>query len=95
MSSVVCQIENQSGVEDWRYDRSLRMVQVLEEIVLPNSNTAEMCEAFASRVRSWGRCGQPINVRIYGDAAGAARSTAGRSDHEIIRQFFRTQPTFV
>jgi hypothetical protein len=94
MSSVVCQIEDQSGMEGQRYDRSLRMVQVLEEIVLPNSNTAEMCEAFASRVRSWGRCGQPINVRIYGDAAGAARSTAGRSDYEIIRQFFRTQPDF-
>ena len=43
---------------------------------------------------SRGRCAQPITVRIYGDAAGAARSTAGRSDYEIIRQFFRTQPDF-
>jgi hypothetical protein len=29
-----------------------------------------------------------------GDAAGAARSTAGRSDYEIIRQFFRIQSDF-
>jgi len=94
MSSVVCQIEDQSGVEDRGYGRSVRTAQVLEEIVLPNSHTAEMCEAFVSRVRSWGRCAQPITVRIYGDAAGAARSTAGRSDYEIIRQFFRTQPDF-
>jgi hypothetical protein len=94
MSSVVCQIEDQSSVEDRRYGRSLRMVQVLEEIVLPNSNTAEMCERFVNRVRSWGRSPQPHTLRIYGDASGAARSTAGRSDYEIIRQFFRTQPDF-
>jgi hypothetical protein len=54
MSSVVYQIEDQSGVGDRRYGRSLRMVQVLD-VVLPNSHTAEMCEAFASRVRNWGR----------------------------------------
>jgi hypothetical protein len=94
MSSVVCQIEDRSSVEDRRYGRSLKIVQALEEIVLPNSNTAEMCEAFVTRVRSWGRCTQPYTVRIYGDAAGAARSTAGRSDYEIIRQFFRTQTDF-
>jgi Terminase large subunit, T4likevirus-type, N-terminal/Terminase RNaseH-like domain len=94
MTSVVCQIEDHSSPEDRRYGRSQKMVQVLEEIVLPNSNTAEMCEAFVSRVRSWGRGVQPHAVRIYGDAAGAARSTAGRSDYEIIRQFFRTQSDF-
>jgi len=94
MTAVVCQIEDQSGVQDRLYGRRVRMVQVLDEIVLPNSNTAEMCEAFVSRVRSWGRFVQPYTVRLYGDAAGAARSTAGHSDYEIIRQFFRTQPDF-
>jgi hypothetical protein len=68
---------------------------VLEEIVLPNSNTAAMCEAFVNRVRSCGRWGQPYTVRVYGDAAGAARSTAGHSDYEIIGQFFRTRPDFL
>jgi hypothetical protein len=53
-----------------------------------------MCEAFVNRVRNWGQCAQPYTVRIYGDAAGAARSTAGRSDYEIIRQFFRLQSDF-
>ena len=53
-----------------------------------------MCEAFVSRVRSWGRFAPPYTVRLYGDAAGAARSTAGQSDYEIIRQFFRTEPDF-
>jgi len=89
MSSVVCRIEDLSSARDRIFGRSLRMVQVLDEIVLPNSNTLEMCEAFVSRVRSWGP--PPYTVRLYGDAAGEARSTSGQSDYEIIRRFFRTQ----
>lgn len=94
MSAVVCRIEDQSGPQDRLCGRRVRIVQVLDEIVLPNSNTAEMCEAFVSRVRSWERFEPPYSVRLYGDAAGAARSTAGHSDYEIIRQFFRTEPDF-
>jgi hypothetical protein len=72
----------------------VRIVQVLDEILLPNSNTREMCEAFVSRVRSWARFAPPYTLRLYGDAAGSARSTAGQSDYEIIRQFFRAEPDF-
>ncbi len=32
-----------------------------------------------------------VDVQLYGDAAGGARSTAGKSDYEIIRGFFRTE----
>src|SRR5580704_11091546 len=53
-----------------------------------------MCEAFVSRVRSWGRFAPPYNVRLYGDATGESRSTAGQSDYEIIRRFFRTETDF-
>ena len=94
MSAVVCRIEDRKGAQEWLYGRRPRIVQVLDEIVLPNSNTAEMCEAFVSRVRSWGQCAQPYSVRLYGDAAGAARSTSGHSDYEIIRRFFRTETDF-
>jgi hypothetical protein len=94
MSAVVCRIEDHSGTQDRLYGRRVRTVQVLDEIVLPNSNTSEMCEEFARRVRSWGQFAPPYNVRLYGDAAGEARSTAGHSDYEIIRQFFRTEPDF-
>src|SRR4051812_45537940 len=93
MTSVVCQIEDHSTVQDLAYGRRQRVVSVVDEIVLPNSNTAAMCEAFAARVRSWGPA-QPYTVRLYGDAAGSARSTVGHSDYEIVRQFFRTQPEF-
>ena len=90
----VCRIADHSGTQDRLYGRRVRTVQVLDEIVLPNSNTAEMCEAFVSRVRSWGPLVPSYTVRLYGDAAGAARSTAGHSDYEIIRQFYQTAPDF-
>ena len=87
MSAVVCRIEDLSSAQDRRYGRSLKMVQVLDEIVLPDSSTEQMCEAFVSRVRSCGP--QPYTVRLYGDAAGEARSKSGHSDYEIIRRFLR------
>jgi hypothetical protein len=94
MSVVICRIEDRTGPQDRLSGRHARIVQVLDEILLPNSNTREMCEAFVSRVRSWGQFALPYTVRLYGDAAGGARSTAGQSDYEIIRQFFRTEPDF-
>ena len=94
MSSIICRIEDRTGSEDRFCGRQVRTVQVLDEILLANSNTMEMCEAFVSRIRSWGRFAPPYKVRLYGDAAGGSRSTAGQSDYEIIRQFFRTEPDF-
>jgi hypothetical protein len=42
-----------------------------------------------------GRCrAGHFNEMRQPDAAGASRSTAGQSDYEIIRQFFRTDPDF-
>ena len=63
-------------------------VHVLEEIVLPQSNTWKACEEFVRRVRSWVyRYGGPVQVAIYGDASGSNRhSSADESDWEIVRQ---------
>jgi len=92
MSAVICRIEDRTGLQDRRLGRHVRIVQVLDEILLLNSNTREMCETFVSRVRRWGA--PPYNVRLYGDATGESRSTAGQSDYEIIRRFFRTETDF-
>jgi len=35
-----------------------------------------------------------VEVQLYGDAAGGSRSTAGKSDYEVIRDFFRTETGF-
>lgn len=83
MASVLCQI---AGDE----------LRVLREIVLPNSNTPEVCRVFRERVDPWLRVALgerpgvvPIQVRLYGDPAGNARSRSGpdRSDWKIIRDF--------
>ena len=70
------------------------MAHVLEEIVIkPEAHTEAACAVFLERamsyygqVPSWQR---PLTVKIYGDASGNQRRTAGaRTDWAIIKQFF-------
>lgn len=57
---------------------------VLDEIVLPTSSTPEVCDEFVSRYYS-----HPGGIRVVGDASGRQRqSTTGRSDFDLIREFF-------
>jgi hypothetical protein len=63
------------------------MVYVLEEMILPDSNTLAACEELLSRTEKWG--GRPLPIRIYGDAAGEQRRTsASRTDWQIVKEFF-------
>ncbi len=81
MCSLICQ----------RHDDE---VWVLDEIVLPTSSTPEVCREFVAR---WGKHGAGPNRRvlIYGDASGAhSHSVSGRSDYDVIREFFRGLPEF-
>jgi hypothetical protein len=64
------------------------MVYVLEEVVLPDSNTPAACEVFLHRTQHLWET-EPITVQIYGDATGDSRTTAAsRTDWKIIRDFF-------
>jgi len=93
MCSVIAQIEDQSTHVDRRNGfRSVRL-HVIDEIVLADSNTLEACRAFVSRMQHVNP-GGVVDVELYGDAAGGARSTAGKSDYQIIREFFRTETRF-
>jgi hypothetical protein len=61
---------------------------VLEELILPDSNTAAACEEFLSRTAKWS-CGSKIPVSIYGDATAEQRRTsASRTDWQIVKEFF-------
>ena len=63
-------------------------VHVVEELILPDSNTLAACEEFLSRTEKW-RMGGRINVCVYGDATGEQRQTsASRTDWQIIKDFF-------
>jgi hypothetical protein len=65
-------------------------VHVLDELVLPDSNTGAACEEFLARTARWVMGSHlPIQLNIYGDATGNGRqSAASRTDWQLIREFF-------
>jgi len=67
-------------------------VYVLEEMILPDSNTLAACEEFLSRTSKW-RKGGKLNICVYGDATGEQRRTsASRTDWQIVKEFFGRYP---
>ena len=68
-------------------------VYILDELVLPDSNTEAACMHFFWRIARWtsGPCLRQIH--IYGDATGNGRSSAAsRTDWQIIRDYSKHQP---
>jgi hypothetical protein len=67
------------------------LVYVLDELVLPDSNTYKACDAFIE----WLACNRPNShippqFQVYGDAAGNGRQTSStRTDWQTIDDFFR------
>ena len=74
-------------------------LRILQEIVLPDSNTEASCTVFKDRVvpylkalrgDHWGVV--PLTVKVYGDAAGNQRKTsADRTDWKIVKDFFNRE----
>ncbi len=64
-------------------------VYILDELFLRDSNTPAMCDAMAAWHKDHG--GGRL-VHVYGDASGAARSTAGKADYVTIRERFPSWP---
>lgn len=68
------------------------VVGILDELILPNSNTLAACEEFAARTKKLFP-GKHTNVYVYGDATGEHRnSSASRTDWQIVRDFFGRYP---
>lgn len=87
MSSVILQYHPVPGDQP-------KEVRVLDEIVLLNSNTGATCDEFLHRLdrltAETSLSTGVVQVRIYGDAAGEARtSKADTTDYEVIRRFAR------
>jgi hypothetical protein len=62
-------------------------VLILDELILPNSNTLAACEEFLARTETL--LGRPLNVYVYGDATGEQQKTsASRTDWQIVKDFF-------
>lgn len=61
---------------------SASRINVVDEIVLPFSDTPSVCAEFIRRYPKWG-----AGVRVYGDAAGITTgATAGKTDYAVIRE---------
>jgi hypothetical protein len=77
-------------------------LHVLDEIMLAIATTEQMCVRVVERAQPWLRMWQdahgpkiPLPLRLYGDAAGNARSTkASKTDYDLIGEFFRSKPQF-
>jgi len=68
-------------------------VYILDEIVLPDSNTETACLRFFERVALWQRLTRLREVHIYGDATGNGRnSAASRTDWQIVRDACQREP---
>jgi Terminase large subunit, T4likevirus-type, N-terminal len=59
-------------------------MRVLDEIVLSRASTAEACQEFQTRYPN-----HRAGVVVYGDASGQRLQTAGTTDYQIIREYFR------
>jgi len=88
MCSVICQIEE---FRDLSWDRATnRVLRVVDEIVLANSNTEAAVEEFIRRTSNLKGFPWPIPLTIYGDASGSSRTTkTGRTDYQVIQDMFK------
>ena len=68
-------------------------VHILDELVLPDSNTEAACLAFLEKLTSLRPYSPyPPLLHIYGDATGKSRnSSASRTDWQIVQDFFKRQ----
>jgi hypothetical protein len=70
------------------------MLFVLDELILPDSNTVAACEEFVERIRPCtSMSSMPLQVRLYGDATGNGRHTSSsRTDWQLVRDFLKRYP---
>jgi hypothetical protein len=74
---------------------TLDRVDVLEEIILPDSNTDEMCKRLIIELEKYRQGRHVLRVEIYGDAAGTQRSpNSALTNWAIVASFFSLHPEF-
>jgi hypothetical protein len=93
MCAVICQIEEHRQRSWHPSNPSARLVRVLDEIILPDSNTEAAVREFIRRTEELNGFPLPTPLTIYGDASGNSRSTkSATTDYQVIEEMFRRQP---
>jgi hypothetical protein len=59
-------------------------IRVLDEVVLSRASTMQACEEFHARYPN-----HQAGIVVYGDASGQRLQTAGTTDYQIIKEYFR------
>jgi hypothetical protein len=97
MSSIICQIEEWTRTPYATQPFECRKVlHVLDEIVLPNSNTVQEAQQFIERVSKYKNLPHSISIKVYGDARGNSRSSkTTRTDYELIKEVFLKDSRFI
>lgn len=93
MCSIIAQYKEWSGRSF--SGPTYKIVEVLDEIALENSNTKEAVDEFVVRAKRL--CGNyDVTLEIYGDPAGGARHTSqvAGSDYDIIRERLNKERQF-
>jgi hypothetical protein len=89
MCSVIGQIRH--GQRD---GKSYKTLEAIDEIVIRDANVDLACQAFVERSRRLLRPGSNMMINVYGDAAGQARSHAGKSDWQMVREYMARWPEY-
>jgi hypothetical protein len=87
MSVVIGQYDRGGGI------RQMERMEVLQELVLQNSNTPAMMERLLQILKQY--CwGYELSVEVFGDAAGTQRSSnSSRSNWQIVAEYFALAPS--
>jgi hypothetical protein len=86
MSVVIGQYDRGVG------NRLMERCEILEELVLPNSNTPSMMEKLLLELQKYQR-GYELSVEVYGDAAGTQRSSnSSKTNWQIVADHFSLAP---
>lgn len=86
MSVVIGQYDRGSGI------RLMERCEVLEELVIPNSNTPAMMDRLLNALEKY-QWGYQLDVEIYGDAAGTQRSpNSSKTNWQIVAEYFLLKP---
>ena len=84
---------NPGSIVVGQYDRGvgyrlMNRCEILEEIVIPNSNTMDMMARLLMELKKY-QWGYTLEVEVYGDAAGTQRSSQSqKSNWQIVAEYF-------
>ncbi len=83
MCSVICQIEDNSTRSDLVMGRRSRVLNVIDEIVSANATVGHAVAEFIRRSERYSSRGQ-LEVHLYGDVGGHARSSVGGTSWQMV-----------